>query len=175
MGSPPPPTSRPASSPTPTPGAAVQHRRLERIRKLGRVLDTAIPVPGTSFRFGLDPVIGLVPGLGDAVGTVLSGYIVIEATRFGASLSVLLRMLMNVALEAVVGLVPAAGDIFDAIWKSNTRNLRLLERHLVNPDTTRARSRGYLMLVVISLVTVAALSIAGILWLGGVLLRVLGL
>ncbi len=156
-------------------GGPAHHRRLERVRKLGRILDTSIRVPGTSFRFGLDPVIGLIPGLGDAIGTVLSGYIVVEATRLGASLSVLFRMLSNIALEAIVGLVPGAGDAFDVLWKSNTRNLRLLERHLADPDTTHVLSRRYLVVVIAGLTLLAGLSIVGLVWLGRAFLGVLGL
>jgi hypothetical protein len=139
------------------------------------VLDASIRVPGTSFRFGLDPVIGLIPGLGDAIGTVLSGYIVVEATRLGASLSVLFRMLSNIAIEAIVGLIPGVGDAFDVFWKSNTRNLRLLERHLEDPDSTHVLSRRYLTVVIAGLALLAGVSIVGLVWLGRVLLRALGL
>jgi hypothetical protein len=138
------------------------------------VLDSAIRIPGTSFRIGLDPILGLIPGLGDALGTALSGYIVVEATRFGASLSVLLRMLSNVGFEAVIGLIPGVGDVFDALWKSNARNLRLLEQHLEHPKTAHAQSRRYLILVLAGLVLLIGLSIFGLVWLGGMLLRLLG-
>ena len=149
-------------------------RRLKRIRALSRVLDSAIRIPGTTFRVGLDPFIGLIPGLGDALGTALSGYIVVEATRFGASLSLLLRMLANVGIEAIVGLVPGVGDIFDALWKSNVRNLQLLERHLEDPETTHAKSRRYLALVLAGLALLIGVSIFGLVWLGGMVLRLLG-
>jgi hypothetical protein len=159
---------------SPGPTDAVRDRRLQRIHGLGRVLDSALRIPGTNFRFGLDPVLGLIPGLGDALGTALSGYIVVEATRFGASLSLLLRMLSNVALEAIVGLVPGVGDVFDAIWKSNARNLRLLERHLQDPQTTRARSRRYLAVVLAGIGLLIGGSVFGLIWLGGVVLRLFG-
>lgn len=152
----------------------LRDRRLRRIRGLGRLLDSAFRIPGTSFRVGLDPFLGLIPGLGDALGTVLSGYIVVGATRFGASLSVLLRMLSNVGLEAVVGLIPAVGDVFDALWKSNARNLQLLERHLEDPKTTHEQSRRYLILVLAGLVLLIGISIFGLVWLGGMVLRLLG-
>ena len=149
-------------------------RRLKRIRGLSRVLDSAFRIPGTTFRVGLDPFIGLIPGLGDALGTALSGYIVVEATRFGAKLSLLLRMLANVGFEAIVGLVPGVGDIFDALWKSNARNLQLLERHLEDPETTHAKSRRYLVLVLAGLALLIGVSIFGLVWLGGMVLRLLG-
>ena len=152
----------------------VRERRLTRIRGLSRVLDSAIRIPGTTFRIGLDPFIGLIPGLGDALGTALSGYIVVEATRFGASLSLLLRMLSNVGFEAMVGLVPGVGDVFDAFWKSNARNLQLLERHLEDPETMHAKSRRYLALVLTGLVLLVGVSVFGLVWIGGLVLRLLG-
>ncbi len=152
----------------------LRDRRLKRIRGLSRVLDSAIRIPGTNFRVGLDPFIGLIPGLGDALGTALSGYIVVEATRFGASLSLLLRMLSNVGFEAIVGLVPGVGDIFDALWKSNARNLELLERHLEDPETTSTKSRRYLGLVLGGLALLVGVSLFGLVWLGGTVLRLLG-
>lgn len=109
---------------------------LNRIRKLSRLMDTAIRIPGTGFRFGLDPIIGLVPGAGDIVSTAFSAYIIFLATRFGLPREVLTQMIFNVALEAVVGSVPLVGDLFDAAYKSNIRNLALLEQQLqaVEPE-----------------------------------------
>jgi hypothetical protein len=89
-------------------------------------MDTSLDVPGLGWRFGLDPVIGLVPGLGDAVTTVISAYIIAGAVRLGASRWTVARMIANVALDAIVGTVPLLGDLFDAAFKSNVRNLRLL-------------------------------------------------
>ncbi len=91
---------------------------LNRIRKLSRLMDTAIRIPGTGFRFGLDPIIGLVPGAGDVVSTTFSAYIIFLTTRFGLPREVLTQMIFNVALEAVVGSVPLVGDLFDAAYKS---------------------------------------------------------
>jgi hypothetical protein len=101
---------------------------LDRARRLSRVLDTAIALPGTSFRFGLDPIIGLVPGFGDAIGFALSAYIIIVASRVGVPRRVLWRMLLNVAIDAVIGAIPVAGDLFDFAWHANARNVRLFER-----------------------------------------------
>ncbi|CAA9587250.1 Mn-dependent transcriptional regulator [uncultured Synechococcales cyanobacterium] len=103
---------------------------LNRIRRLSRLMDTAIRIPGTSFRFGLDPIIGLVPGAGDLVSTAFSAYIIFLAARFGLPREVLTKMIFNVALEAFVGSVPLVGDLFDAVYKSNIRNLDLLEKQL---------------------------------------------
>ncbi len=103
---------------------------LNRIRRLSRLMDTAIGIPGTRFRIGLDPIIGLIPGAGDLVSTSFSAYIIFLAARFGLPRQVLTQMIFNIALEAVVGSVPLVGDLFDAAYKSNIRNLNLLERHL---------------------------------------------
>lgn len=103
---------------------------LNRIRKLSRLMDTSIGIPGTRFRFGLDPILGLVPGAGDLISTGFSAYIIYLATRFGIPNQDLKQMIINVALEAVVGTVPLFGDMFDAYYKSNIRNLAILEKHL---------------------------------------------
>ena len=109
---------------------------LGRIRKLSRLMDTAFRIPGTPFRIGWDPVIGLIPGLGDAIATAISAYILFSATQFGLPPNVLGWMLFNIGLEAVVGTIPLIGDVFDAFYKSNIRNLALLEKHLqvTEPD-----------------------------------------
>ena len=97
---------------------------------LSYLLDNAIRIPGTRFRIGYDALIGLLPGVGDAAGLVLSAYIVWEAARLGAPVPTLLRMGGNVALETLVGAVPLLGDVFDAAWKANARNMHLLHEHL---------------------------------------------
>ncbi|MCV3214130.1 DUF4112 domain-containing protein [Plectonema radiosum NIES-515] len=109
---------------------------LNRIRKLSRLMDTSIGIPGTRFRFGLDPILGLVPGAGDLVSTAFSAYIIYLATRVGISNQDLRQMIFNVGLEAIVGTVPLVGDLFDAVYKSNIRNLAILEKHLtaVEPE-----------------------------------------
>ncbi len=103
---------------------------LNRIRKLSRLMDTAIGIPGTKFRIGIDPIIGLVPGAGDIVSTAFSAYIIYLATRFGLPSKDLRKMIFNIGLEAAVGTVPLVGDMFDAYYKSNIRNLAILEQHL---------------------------------------------
>ena len=133
---------------------------LVRARALTRLLDSAARVPGTSFRFGLDPVLGLIPGLGDVAGAALSGYVVILASRLGAPKSVIVRMLGNVAIDTVAGTMPVVGDLFDAGWKSNTRNLALLERHVGLPTTERAASRTVVWLTVAALAVLALGAVA---------------
>lgn len=109
---------------------------LGRIRKLSRLMDTAFRIPGTPFRIGWDPIIGIVPGLGDLIDTAISVYLLFLATQFGLPRRVLGWMLFNIGLEAIVGAIPLIGDLFDAFYKSNIRNLILLEKHLqvTEPD-----------------------------------------
>lgn len=103
---------------------------LNRIRKLSRLLDTSFRIPGIGFRFGLDPIIGLIPGLGDLVATGFSAYLLLMAARFRLPPKVLAWMIFNIGIESVVGSVPIVGDLFDAYYKANIRNLALLEQHL---------------------------------------------
>lgn len=128
---------------------------LIRARAVARVLDSGARIPGTKIRFGLDPILGLVPGLGDVAGAVLSGYIVLVGVRLGASRSVVMRMLANILIDTVVGSVPLLGDAFDVVWKSNNRNVALLERFLEHPDETRAASRALILMVVAVLAVLA--------------------
>lgn len=113
---------------------------LNRIRKLSRLMDASIRIPGIGFKIGLDPIIGLVPGAGDLIDTAFSAYLIYLATRFHLPGSILKWMVFNIALEAVVGTVPLIGDIFDAFYKSNIRNLKLLEDHLqaTEPELSEA-------------------------------------
>jgi hypothetical protein len=133
---------------------------LARARAFTRLLDTAVGVPGTSFRVGLDPLLGLIPGLGDVTGAALSGYIVILASQLGAPKTVIVRMLGNVVIDTVGGTIPLVGDLFDAGWKSNTRNLALLERHLGEPVSTKRASRAVVWLTVAALALLALGAVA---------------
>ena len=123
---------------------------------LARVLDSAAGIPGTKLRVGLDPLLGLIPGAGDLVGAALSGYIVLTGVQLGASRTVVLRMLANVALDTLVGTVPVLGDLFDAGWKSNVRNVALIERHVAEPSATRTSSRLMVGVVALLLLLLAA-------------------
>lgn len=125
-------------------------------RTLARVLDSAFSIPGTRIRFGLDPILGLIPGGGDVAGAALSGYIVLIAARLGAPPAVLGRMLLNVLIDTVVGSVPLLGDLFDVAWKSNLRNVALLERYAERPVAVERRSRGLMVLVLFGLALIAA-------------------
>ncbi|WP_336362621.1 DUF4112 domain-containing protein [Halalkalicoccus salilacus] len=103
---------------------------LERIEWLGELLDEAVPVPGTDYRVGLDPILGILPVGGDAVAALISLYIVGEAARMGVSKSKLALMISLVAVDAVVGSIPVLGTVFDAVWKANKWNVGLLKREL---------------------------------------------
>lgn len=94
------------------------------------MLDSAVPVPGTSFRFGLDPVLGLIPGVGDLVSPLFTLGILFQARDLGIPRVVQLRMIFNVAIDVLTGFVPLIGDLFDFAWKANNRNMALLERHV---------------------------------------------
>ncbi|MBD2055188.1 DUF4112 domain-containing protein [Oculatella sp. FACHB-28] len=127
---------------------------LQRLRQLSHVLDNAIPIPGTGYRIGLDPLLGLLPGAGDTVAGALSAYIVVEAARMGVPREILLRMASNIVLEVVLGSVPMLGDVFDATWKANARNIALLETHVDMPQSNRASDRKFLILLILGLAVV---------------------
>jgi hypothetical protein len=125
--------------------AAKRLATLNRIRKLSRLMDTSIRIPLTGFRIGIDPIIGLVPGAGDLISTAFSAYIIFLATRFGIPRQDLAKMIFNVGLETIVGTVPFVGDLFDAFYKSNIRNLAILEQHLavVEPEVKQVSDQLY--------------------------------
>jgi hypothetical protein len=138
-------------------GKIPDRRKLERLAWL---LDSSIPIPGTRFSIGLDALIGLVPFLGDLGGVLLSTYIVGEAARLGASRSVLARMVFNVAVEGLAGLVPLAGDVFDAAWKANQRNVRLLAAWLEHPARAERSSALFVTGLGLALLATAAVPVA---------------
>jgi hypothetical protein len=133
--------------------------RLRRLRSIAWVLDNSIPLPG-GLRVGLDAIIGLVPGIGDAIGAVISAYLINEARSMGASRSVLLRMTGNVLIETFIGAIPFAGDLFDAAYKSNTRNLALLERYELDPIGSRRSSRWFVLGFALMMILLVAVVIA---------------
>jgi hypothetical protein len=126
------------------------------LERLAWLLDSSIPIPGTRFSIGVDALIGLAPFLGDLVGVLLSAYIVGKAARLGASRSVLARMVLNVAVEGLAGLVPLAGDVFDAAWKANQRNVRLLAAWLDHPRGAERSSALFMTGLILALLAIAA-------------------
>lgn len=135
-------------------------QRVERLQRLARLWDSAIRIPGTRVRVGLDPLVGLVPGFGDAAGALVAAYIVLEAARFDVPGATLLRMLANVAIDALVGTVPVLGDIFDVAWRANLKNVALIEHHLADPHGARRASRVWIVVVIAVLVLLALLGVA---------------
>jgi hypothetical protein len=136
-------------------------RELEHARLLARLLDDVIPIPGTPWRIGIDPLLGLVPGLGDLLGALLSSWLIVLAARMGAPRAVVTRMGLNVALETIVGIVPGLGDLFDAAWKANVRNLALLEAWQARPAATERASRARVAVLVALVLALAAAVVYG--------------
>jgi Domain of unknown function (DUF4112) len=114
----------------PKPTKARQRATLARLDKFSRFTDSSIGVPFTRYKIGADAVIGFLPVVGDVAGLAMSGYVLLEAQRIGASREVKLQMLRNVGIDFVGGLLPVFGDAFDAVYKANTRNTRLLRNYL---------------------------------------------
>lgn len=110
-------------------------------RLIAWLLDDLIPIPGTKFRIGLDPIIGLIPGFGDGSAAAVSSVILLNAMRAGVPRIVLVRMALNILINALVGAIPGVGDAFSAFFKSNRRNYALLERH-AGRGVVRASTRG---------------------------------
>ena len=121
-------------------------KRLARLRRLSWVLDRSIPIGNK--RFGLDPILGLIPGIGDWIASVLSLYVLYEAARLGLPKHVLGRMAANIGVEAVVGSVPVLGDLFDFAWQANARNVRLIDQHYQANMPARPIGRLVILIVV---------------------------
>jgi hypothetical protein len=141
-----------------------QARRLQALREWQRFLDSAFRVPGTSFRFGWDPIIGLVPWAGDLLAALMSCALVMQAHQMGVPRVVQLRMLLNIGIDVVVGIVPFVGDVADFFWKSNTRNLALLERHAGPARRATAGDWIFVAGVIAAILAIAALPILVVYW-----------
>jgi hypothetical protein len=147
--------------------APAREGALRRLDSLSYLLDNSIRVPGTNARFGADAVIGLIPGFGDAAGALMSAYIVVQAARLGAPVTSLLRMLLNVGIEALFGAVPFLGDVFDAAFKANARNVTILRSELAKPGSTRRSSTAVVLAVVVALIVI----LGGIGWVAFMVLQ----
>ena len=148
----------------PTPDDASTARDVRHLRRLSWLLDSSIPLPG-GYRIGLDGIIGLIPGLGDALGASMSTYIVVQAARLGASPVQLLRMMMNILVETVVGTIPVLGDLFDFAWKANERNMVLLDAQLRKAPArgsakTRLTTASVILLIGFVIVLILLLALA---------------
>jgi len=136
--------------------------RTRRVRVLAKLLDNSISIPGTPWKIGFDPIVGLIPGIGDLIGAVLSGYIVLEAVRAQVPAFTLARMLVNIGIDTILGAVPAVGDVFDAAWKSNMMNVALLERHLVATGSAPPKRHNVIGLMAIAVVVLVLILGAGL-------------
>ena len=148
-----------------------QVRGLEALRNVAQMLDSAFVVPGTSYRFGLDPILGLVPGLGDLVSPLFTIGILWQARELALPRIVQLRMIFNVAIDSLVGAVPLLGDLFDFAWKANKMNLALLERHAQEERPASAGDWLFVILMVALVVLVAVIPFVIIGWLGATAAR----
>ena len=130
-----------------TPATTKQLSKFNRLRRISRLLDNAIPIPGTKFRLGLDPILGLLPGGGDTLSGGLSAYIVVEAARMGVSREMIGKMIGNILLDAFAGTIPVFGDLFDVGWKANIKNIELLEKHLEVAENSQNNTLFILALI----------------------------
>ena len=139
-------------------GRAPESKHLRRARTVARLLDTSITIPGTGRTIGLDPIIGLIPFVGDFGGAVLSGYIILAAAQAGVPSPALIKMILNVGIDTLVGSVPLLGDFFDAAWKSNMKNLALFEQHAGRSEPKSAYRLVSVVMVVSAVVFLALLT-----------------
>jgi hypothetical protein len=148
-------------------------REHQQVRDLARVLDSQFRIPGTNRTFGVDAVIGLIPGVGDVAGLALSAGVIVRAVGLGARGATVARMVLNAGLDAAAGTIPLLGTVFDFVFKANTRNVSLLEQHVLDPEGTRVASaksvRRTIVLAVAGLVAVVVALVALIVWVLGLL------
>lgn len=122
------------------------------LNNLAWFLDNSIPLPGTQYKVGVEALIGLIPGIGDGIGTALSSYILVAAARMGVPKKILLQMGYNIAIESIIGLIPFLGDAFDMVWKANMRNVQLLESYAEDPGKARTSSRLFVFALLAALI-----------------------
>jgi len=146
--------------------------KLERLRHLSNLWDNALRIPGTNLRVGLESLIGILPFGGDVIGLLLSCYILFHAIQFKLPKTILLRMVSNIVIDAVVGLVPILGDLFDTTWKANTRNVNLLENYINQPTLSHSVNRKFIVLLWLGVMSIATILIAACVMLFKLLLLV---
>ena len=153
---------------------SIESEDARRVRLLARAMDSAIRIPGTGIRLGLDSIVGLVPGAGDLASSLMSGYIVLASARMGVPAPVVARMILNLGVDTLVGSVPLLGDLFDVGFKANIRNAALLDSHLADPLAMRRTSRAAVLAAVAGVVLLGAAGVAlamfvvrGLNWLAG--------
>ena len=141
-------------------------RNLEVLRRWARIFDSQFRVPGTNFRFGIDPIIGLVPGVGDLASPILSMFMVWHGARLGVPKIVLARMVLNALIDAAAGVVPVFGDLFDFGWKATAWNLALLERHATAGSRPTSFDYVFVILCSVLVLSAAAIPIVLLIWFG---------
>jgi hypothetical protein len=149
-----------------------RENRQSSFRDLAELLDSRFKIPGTKIRFGLDPILGLLPGAGDLFTGIISFYFLILAAMQGGRIYVLARMFMNIMMDILIGSIPVLGEFFDVYWKANLRNARILDELQQNPDKTIGESRFWIWFVVILFL---ALLTAIILLIGWLIAELVGL
>ncbi|MEO5510552.1 MAG: DUF4112 domain-containing protein [Longimicrobiales bacterium] len=137
-------------------GNDIATNRSDTVHRLAWILDEAIRIPGTNRRVGLDAVLGLLPGGGDLLGGAISAYTIVLAHRNGAGPAIIMRMFSNILIDMVVGAVPLVGDLFDAGWKSNSRNVTLLDKFNNTPAAARKSSLAVVVLALAGIVALLA-------------------
>lgn len=142
-------------------------------KKLAKLLDSKFKVPNTDIRFGIDPILGLVPGVGDWIGAVISFYFLILAAWSGGKVAVLGRMFINILLDLLIGSIPLLGEVFDVYWKANLRNAEILKELEKDPERTTTESRLWVWLVVIQLLVLIIGVLVLITWLVAELLSLI--
>jgi hypothetical protein len=131
-------------------------QRIAVLRNGARLLDSAFLIPKLNVRFGLDPILGLLPGLGDLVSPIFTIGIILQARELGVPRVVLARMVLNVAIDGLIGVVPFAGDLFDVAWRANERNMDLLDQHAYEE---RLPSTGDWLVVGLAVLALAGLAV----------------
>lgn len=121
---------------------AQRQRLRKRLETLANTLDTALRIPGTKVRFGADAIVGLIPGLGDVLGLAMGLWLIWQARGVRAPFKLQVRMLGNLALEAIIGAVPILGDAFDVLWQANQRNRQILTDWMDEQDAQKVRTEG---------------------------------
>jgi hypothetical protein len=136
-----------------------QRNEIAQLDVLAKLMDSQFQIPGTNIRFGLDSLIGLIPGAGDFSTLLVSGYMVATLAKNGASGFVLAKMIMNIVIDAVVGSIPVLGDLFDVAFKANQRNMKLVNEHYIE-----GRHGGSAWKLILPVLFILLLFIAGLTW-----------
>lgn len=150
---------------------AARSRQVAFLRQWSRLLDSVFRVPGTSFRFGWDPIIGLVPGAGEAVSAAFGAVVLVQALRLGVPRIVVLRMVVNLLIDLGVGAIPIVGDAFDFAWKSNDRNLALLLQHEHPGRLASSGDWAFVVSILVAIGSAVAMVALAVAWLGLALAR----